>query len=91
MQDKVKLSKEQGPPSLPPIEFLGSHEVLQILVVGPNLTLVFCPFYEVPPLLQGSNDGKHLLVVDLIVPFYRGQGPGKEGDWVPLVVIFRLL
>jgi len=55
-------------------------------VVRPNLTLMFCAFDKVLPLLEGSDDCQHLLVVDLIVPFDGGQGLGEEGDRVPLFV-----
>ena len=41
---------------------------------------------KVPPLLKGSDDCQHLLVMDLVVPFDRGQGLGEEGDQVPLLV-----
>ncbi len=38
-------------------------------MVGPDLALVFRAFDEVSPFLQGSDNGKHLLVVDLVVLF----------------------
>jgi len=55
-------------------------------VVRPNLTLMFRAFDKVPPLLEGSDDCQHLLVMDLVVPFDGGQGLGEEGDQVPLFV-----
>jgi len=69
---------------LPPVQLLGRHEVLQVLVVCPNLALMFRAFDKVPPLLEGSDDCQHLFVVDLVVPFDGGQGLGEEGDQVPL-------
>jgi len=38
-------------------------------MVGPDLALVFRAFDEVSPFLQGLDNGKHLLVVDLVVLF----------------------
>jgi len=38
-------------------------------VVHPDFALMFRALDEVPPLLEGSDDHQHLLVVDLIVPF----------------------
>jgi len=70
---------------------LGCHEVLQVLVVCPDLALMFRTFDKVPPLLEGADDCQHLLVVDLIVPFDGGQGFGEEGDQVPLFVFCRYL
>jgi len=71
---------------LPPVQLLGRHEVLQVLVVRPDLALMFCALDKVSPLLEGSDDRQHLLVVDLIVPLDGGQRFGEEGDWVPLFV-----
>jgi len=47
---------------------------------------MFRAFDKVPPLLEGSDDCQHLLVVDLVVPFNGGQGLGEEGDQVQLFV-----
>jgi len=55
-------------------------------VVRPDLALMFRTLNKVPPLLEGSDDCQHLLVVDLVVPFDGGQGLGEEGDRVPLFV-----
>ena len=52
VHDKVEMGEEQGPPRLATIQLLGSHEILQILVVHPDLTPMLCPFHEMSPLLQ---------------------------------------
>ena len=74
---EIEAGEAEGPSGLPPVQLLGHHEVLQVLVVRPDLTLMFCAFDKVPPLLEGSDDCQHLLVVDLVVPFDRGQ----PGTW----------
>jgi len=76
---------------LPLVQLLGRHEVLQVLVVRPDLALMFRALDKVPPLLEGLDDRQHLLVVDLIVPLDGGQGLGEEGDRVPLFVFQRYL
>ncbi len=81
------MREVERPPGLSSIELFCCHEVLEVLVVCPQLELVFNAFNEVSPLLQGSNNGEHLLVVDLIVAFDRRQGLRHEGDWVPFSVI----
>ena len=53
-------------------------------MVRPDLTLMFHALDKVLPLLEGSDDCQHLLVLDLIVLLIGGQGLGEEGDWVPL-------
>jgi hypothetical protein len=49
---------------------------------------MFGAFGEVSPLLQGSDDGEHFLVVDFVVAFHQVEAFGEEGDWVPLVIFF---
>jgi len=66
-------------------------EVLQVLVVHPDLALMFHTLDKVPPLLEGLDDCQRLLVMDLVVLFDGGQGLGEEGDWVPLFVFRRYL
>jgi len=83
---EVEAGEVERPSGLPPVQLLGCHEVLQVLVVHPDLTLMFRALDKVPPLLEGSDDRQHLLVVDLIVPLDGGQGLGEEHDWVPLFV-----
>ena len=86
MECEVEAGEVERPSGLPLVQLLGRHEVLQVLVVHPDLALVFHAFDKVPPLLEGSDDCQHLLVVDLIVPLNRGQGLGEEGNQVPLFV-----
>jgi len=52
------------------VEFLGHHEVLQVLVVCPDLHWVSGSFQEMPLLFQCADDSEHLFVVDLVVPFH---------------------
>jgi len=68
------------------VEFLGRHEVLQVLVVCPDLHWVSGSFQEMPPLFQYADNGKHLFVVDLIVPFHRRQRFAVEGHRVPFLL-----
>jgi len=64
------------------VEFLSHHEVLQVLVVCPDLYWVLGSFQKIPLLFQCIDDGEHLFVVDLIVLFYRRQGFAVEGHQV---------
>ena len=56
------------------VEFLGHHEVLQVLVVCPDFYWVLGSFQKVPLFFQHADDSEHLLVMDLVVPFHRRQG-----------------
>src|ERR1700753_479541 len=82
----VKPGEVERPPGLPPVEMLGLPEVLQILVVGPDLHRMLRSLKEVPPLLECSDNGEHLLVVDLVVPLGIVEAFGEEGHRVPLPV-----
>jgi hypothetical protein len=48
-------------------------------------------FKVVSPLLQTLDDSEHLSIMDLIVALNRIQHLGQEYDWVPCIVIRRLL
>jgi hypothetical protein len=50
-QGKVELGQVQGPSGLLPVQLLRLLEVLQVLVVRPDLDRVLYTFEEVPPLL----------------------------------------
>jgi len=56
MECEVEAGEVEGPSGLPPVQLLGCHEVLQVLVIRPDLALMFRALDEVPPLLEGSDD-----------------------------------
>ncbi|KAG6867551.1 hypothetical protein C0993_001318, partial [Termitomyces sp. T159_Od127] len=49
------------------------------------------PLQEVPPFLEGLDDGQHFLVMDLVVVLYHVQAFRIEGYWMPLPIIPGLL
>ncbi|KAG6873971.1 hypothetical protein C0993_000909, partial [Termitomyces sp. T159_Od127] len=67
------------PPGLLTVELLGRPEILKILVISSNLKLMPGALQEMPPFFKGSDDGQHLLVMDLIVALYHIQAFGVEG------------
>ena len=69
-QLKVEASQVQRLLGLATVEFLGHHEVFQVLVVRPDFYRVLGSFQKVPPFFQRADDSKHLLVIDLVVPFH---------------------
>jgi len=88
---QCEAGEVERPSGLPLVQLLGCHEVLQVLVIRPDLTLMFRALDKVPPLLEGSDNCQHLLVVDLVVPLNGGQGLGEESNWVPLFIFQRYL
>jgi hypothetical protein len=73
------------------IELLGHPEVFQVLVVGSDFNRVSHAFKVVLPLLQISDDNKHLNIMDLVVALDRIQRFRQECDGVPCIVITQLL
>jgi hypothetical protein len=55
-------------------------------MVGPDLNQMLRTFEEVSPLLEGSDDCQHPLVVDLVIALDQTQALGVERDRVPLLV-----
>ena len=47
-----------------------------------------CAFEVVPLILEGTYDSQHLLVVGLVVLFYRNKLPRLEGYGVLLGVLY---
>ena len=67
------------------VEFLSRHEVLQVLVICPDLHRVSGSLQEMPPLFQYMDDSEHLLVMDLVIPLHRRQGLAVKGHQVLLL------
>ena len=70
-QLEVKASQVQRPTGLATIEFLSRHEVLQVLVVCPDLHWVSGSLQEMLLLFQCTDDSEHLLVMDLVILLYQ--------------------
>jgi hypothetical protein len=66
----VEPGEAKGPMGLVITELLRCHKVLKILVACPDFKLVTSTFQGMVPVLQGMDDCKHLLVMDLIVTFH---------------------
>ena len=50
MEFEVKAGEEEGPACLLAVQALGHPEVLEVVVVSPDVYLLLHPFKEVPPL-----------------------------------------
>jgi len=50
MKQEVESSQMQGPMSLATVKFLGRHEILKVLVVGPDFHRMGRSFQKVPSL-----------------------------------------
>ena len=72
---------------MPSVKLLRRAEVFEVFVVGPDFKLTRSAFKEVLPLLQCSDNGQHLLVMDLVVLLNWAETLGEEGNWVPFSTI----
>ena len=61
------------------VEFLSYYEVLQVLVVCPDLHQMLGSLQEMPLLFQYADDSEHLLGMDLVILLYQRQGFAVKG------------
>jgi hypothetical protein len=66
---------------------LGDSEILQVLVVSPDLNGVLHAFKIVLPLIQILDGGKHLSIINLVFALDWIQCLGQECDRVPCIVV----
>ena len=83
---EVKICKVKQLPGLAAVEVLGLMEVHQILVVSEDLNGKGRSVKVVPSGLQGMDDGKELLVIDIIVLFCRDEQLGEVGAEMPITI-----
>src|SRR6202795_1333842 len=91
VEGEVKAGQVEGPSGLAAVELLGSPEVLEVLMVRPDLKGLARAFQVVSPLFQRSDDCQHFHITDLIVAFDRGQAFGLESNRMVLSVLGRQL
>ena len=77
---EVVVGEEFGPSRLSPVEDLGRGEVLEVPVVGVDGEGMRRALEVGAPLLDGHDDGEHLLVVDLVVELWGRELAGVERD-----------
>jgi hypothetical protein len=70
VQREIEPRQVQRPMSLMTVQFLGRHEVFEVLVIYPDLNLVLSTLEEVSPLLECTHHHQHLLAMDLVVMLY---------------------
>ena len=80
VKQEVKAREVERPLSLTSVELLCDAEVLQILVISPDLNRVSGTFEVMMPFFETADDREHLCVVDLIVAFDWGEALGEECD-----------
>ena len=71
--DKVELGEVLGPLHLPSGQYLGSREILKVLIICNNIDGIGWTFQVVLPNLESFEDGKQFLVMCVIVQLHRSK------------------
>src|ERR1700675_396483 len=91
VEGEVEAGQVERPSGLAAVELLGGLEVLEVLMVRPDLKRLAHAFQVVSPLFQRSDDRQHFHVMDLVVAFDRGQAFGLKSNRMVLSVLGRQL
>src|SRR6202795_2833443 len=91
VEGEVEAGQVEGPSGLAAVQFLGGPEVLEVLMVRPDLQRLARAFQVVSPLFQRLDDRQHFHVMDLVVAFDQGQAFGLESNRMVLSVLSRQL
>src|ERR1700675_4201430 len=91
VEGEVEAGQVEGPSGLVAVEFLGGPEVLEVLMVRPDLKRLARTFQVVSPLFQRLDDRQHFFVMDLVVALDWGQAFGPESNRVILSILGRQL
>ena len=83
---QVEVSEVDEPTCLAAVECLGLTEVGKVLMVGKDLYRERGTVEVMSPGFQGANDGEKLAIIDIVVPFRRGEGLRQVGTWVPVTI-----
>jgi hypothetical protein len=85
---EIETAEVQGPPCLSAREVLCHMPVFQVSMIGDNVERLRETLQIVSPVFEGTDDGEHLFVVDLVISFCFNHGLGPEGDRM-LEVVFQ--
>jgi len=83
---EIETAEVQGPLCLLMCEVLCRVPIFQVSMVGDNVEHLREAFQIVLPVFESTNDGKHLLIIDLVILFGFDHRLGSEDDRMPEVV-----
>ncbi len=69
MKGEVVFCQLGDPSSLSSIHLLGFSEILEVLVIRPDLEILVCAHKVVSPLFESKHDHQEFLIIDLVVTF----------------------
>jgi hypothetical protein len=70
-KDEVVSREQFCPARLTRVEDFGAHEDFKVFMIGEDRDGVFGAFTVVMPVTESENNGKHFVVVNVVVAFGR--------------------
>jgi len=87
--NKVELGEVLGPLHLPLGQYLGSREILKVLMICNNVDGIDQTFQIVPLNLENFKDGKQFLVMCVIVQLRRSESARVKGNWMNFIIFIN--
>ena len=82
LPDNVEILEEEGPVRLATREFVRVLEVGQVFMVSEDGNRMWGVLQVLFPFIQSEDDGKKLLIIDIIVLFHCREGLGEVCAWM---------
>ena len=87
--DKVELGEVLRPPCLPPGQYLGSREILKVLMIHNNVDGIDRTFQIVSPNLESFEDSKQFLIMYVVVQLHRSESVRVKGNWMNFIIFIN--
>ncbi|KIJ04694.1 hypothetical protein PAXINDRAFT_94424, partial [Paxillus involutus ATCC 200175] len=84
---KVIVGEFRNPTSLTTVKFLWLTEIVEVLMIGPDLEGVRSTHQKVTPFREGGHDGEKFTIVNLIIAFRGVKGFREECKRTPYIVL----
>ena len=83
---EIESGKVFGPTCLSMREDFGHCKILQVPVIGDHVNWKSRAFEVMSPLFESFKNCKELFVMDIVVQFQSGKGPGVECNGVQFAI-----
>jgi len=84
--DKVELGEVLRPLHFLLDQYLGSREILKVLMIHDNIDRIGRTFQIVLPNLEGFKDGKQFLVIYVVIQLHHSERPRVKGNWMNFII-----
>ncbi len=88
MEREVVLCQFCHPVGLMAVQLLGFSDILEILMICPDLKILSCSHQVVLPLIECKHNCEQFFVVNFVISFCNCEGLRQKGDWVPFAILF---